>query len=105
MRYVVDPMPVLCGETMSPTHVPENRPHFRSFARQIKVHGIVCARSDAQRRGLCLPPLTGSPAYWIVSTALVDVPKSPRVRNDRLKPIFCDTSLVTVSRVCENVIT
>ena len=42
--------------------------------------------------------------YWIVSTALVDEPKSPSVRNDRLKPTFCDTSLVTESRDSENVI-
>lgn len=104
MRYVVDPMPVLCGETMSPPHDPENRLHFRRITRQIKVRGIVRARSDAQRRGLRLPPLAG-PRYWMVLTALVDEPKSPSVRNDRLKPIFCDTSLVTVSRVCENVIT
>ena len=42
--------------------------------------------------------------YWMVSIALVDEPKSPRVRNDRLKPMLCVTSLVFRSRDCEYVI-
>ena len=32
---------------------------------------------------------------------LVDEPKSPSVRNDRLKPMLCVTSLRIRSRVCE----
>lgn len=94
MRYVVDPMPVLCGETMSPAHDPENRPTFEG------------SRAKPSFTPATAHAVTGAAsAYWIVSTPLVDEPKSPSVRNDRLKPIFCDTSLVTVSRVCENVIT
>lgn len=87
-------MPILCGETMSPVMTRESV-HFRRIRHEIKS----CVPKWAC--GAAADDL--STAYWMVSTALVDEPKSPSVRNDRLKPTFCDTSLVIELRVSENV--
>lgn len=97
-------MPTLCGETMSSAHDPEigidfgkdHTPNQSSTASFALPKGRVGAAVQS--------PLLASRCYWMVSMELCDEPKSPSVRNDRLKPMFCDTSLVTVSRDSENVI-